>query len=215
MSAPSESEFHVDVQDDWASLRYHDFGVGFRRLGVRWAEVILGPGSSDGLASAYIVATEDQDPARLINPVYQEAHLHRPDDDSNPCLLMTGRAFDHHFSAAITLASDPARSSRISLDMDVADRCRSPVQLLSATYIVPLDSGALVDAAPDRIIWQVQDPVPGRLELTAITPLSRSRWPRPGRQATRVQVLAPIQPGTFTHRLRYRWCWTIAEGFTR
>ena len=36
-----------------------------------------------------------------------------------------------------------------------------------------------------------------------------------GRQAARVQVLAAIQPGSFTHRLRYRWCWTSAEGLTR
>jgi hypothetical protein len=213
MSALSESGFHVDVGDDWASLRYHDFGVGFRRLGARWAELILGPGSTEGLASAFIVATDDQDPTRLIHPVYQEAHLHRPEDDSNPCLLMTGRAFDHHFSAAITLASDP-NSSRIVLDLDVADRCRSPVQLLSATYIVPLDSSALLDAAPDRVIWQVPDPVPGRLELTAIPPASLT-VAEAGRVATRVQIIAPIQPGTFTHRIRYRWCWTMTEGLTR
>jgi hypothetical protein len=214
MSAPAESGFHVDVRDDWASLRYQEFGVGFRRLGARWAEVILGPGSSDGLASAYIVATENQDPARLINPVYQEVHLHRPESDSNPCLLMTGRAFDHHFSAAFTLASDPTLASRTVLDLDVADRCRSPVQLLSATYIVPLDSGALVDAAPDRVIWQVPEPVPGRLELMAIPPASLT-LAEAGRVATRVQIIAPIQPGTFTHRIRYRWCWAMAEGLTR
>jgi hypothetical protein len=214
MSAPSESGFHVDVRDDWASLRYHDFGIGFRRLGPRWAEVILGPGSSDGLARAFIVATDEQDPARLVHPVYQEAHLHRPEDGSNPCLLMTGRAFDHHFSAAISLASDSSRSSRIILDLDVADRCRSPVQLLSATYVLPLDSGALIDAAPDRVIWQVPDSLPGRLELHAVPPASLT-LAEAGRVATRVQIVAPIQPKTFTHRLRYRWCWTIAEGLTR
>jgi hypothetical protein len=214
MSAHSESGFHVEVSDDWASLRYHDFGVGFRRLESRWAEVILGPGSSEGLASAFILATEDQDRARLVHPVYQEAHLHRPEDGSLPCLLMTGRAFDHHFSAAITLTTDPSLESRIILDLDVADRCRSPVQLLSATYIVPLDSGALVDAAPDRIIWQVPEPLPGRLELTASPPASLT-LAKAGRVATRVQIIAPIQPGTFTHRIRYRWFWTIADGLTR
>ena len=214
MSAPSQLEFHADVGDDWASLRYHDFGVGFRRLGDRWAEVILGPRSSQALASAFIVATVDQDPARLVHPVYQEAHLHQREDGSQPCLLMTGRAFDHHFSASITLASDPSLASRILLDVDLADRCRSPVQLLSATYTVPLDSGALVDAAPDKVIWQVADPVPGRLELMAIPPASLT-LAEAGRVATRVQIIAPIQPGMFTHRLRYRWCWTIAAGLTR
>jgi hypothetical protein len=214
MSARSQFGFHADVGDDWASLRYHDFGVGLRRLGDRWAEVILGPRSSEALASAFIVAVDDQDPARLVHPVYQEAHLHQREDGSHPCLLMTGRAFDHHFSAAITLASDPSLASRIMLDHDLADRCRSPVQLLSATYTVPLDSGALVDAAPGKVIWQVPDPVPGRLELMAISPASLT-LAEAGRVATRVQIIAPIQPGTFTHRIRYRWCWAMAEGLTR
>ena len=48
---------------------------------------------------------------------------------------------------------------------------------------------------------------PGRLELLAEPPASLA-WPRPAGRAMRVQVLAAIQPGTFTHRLRYRWRWT-------
>ena len=142
MSEPPESGFHVEAGDDHLSLRNHDFGVGFWRLDNRWGDVILGPGSSEALARAFLVDPEEQDPARLVHPVYQEAHLHRAEGGQPLCLLLTGRAFDHHFSAAITLSSDPARSSRISLDMDVADRCRSPVHVMAATYIVALDSGA-------------------------------------------------------------------------
>ena len=119
-----------------------------------------------------------EDPARVVNPVYQEAHLHGPEDGSSLCLLMTGRSFDHHFSAAVTLVARPVsrrRGSSSTSTSPIVAALRSRV--LAATYLVGLDSGALVDAAPDRIIWQVPDPVPGRLELLAIR-RPRSPWPK-------------------------------------
>jgi hypothetical protein len=213
MSPAPKTGFHAEVGDDRASLRGQDFGVRFRRLGDHWSDLILVPGETDELASSHLVPPTSDDPSRVLNPVYQEVHLHRPEGGPNTCLLLTGRSFDHHFSAAVTLSTDPLQTARMILDFDVADRCRSPVQILAATYLVSLHSGALVDAAPDRVVWQVPGPTAGRLELLALSSASLS-LAEAGRKAARVQILASIQPGTYTHRLRYRWCWTSAEGLT-
>jgi hypothetical protein len=114
----------------------------------------------------------------------------------------------------VNLFRDPEYPDRAVVDIDVADRCRGPVESLAATYLVRLDSGALVDASPEIIAWNSGDPSPGRLELIAEPP-SRVALAEAGRQATRVQVLAAIEPGAFTHRLRYRWRWTSVSGLTR
>ncbi len=101
------------------------------------------------------------------------------------------------------------------LDIDVADRCRSPVESLAATYTVGLDSGALARgrAGSDRA---------GKSTAEVAAGSSSRRLPRAqlvmaeaGRTATRVQVFAAIQPGGFTHRLHYRWRWASSSGLTR
>lgn len=210
----SDSEFRTEVRDDLVRLEGRDLGLTFRRIGDRWLDAILGPGPATELAQAQIVPDGSLHPARVANPVYQEWQSHGPTEGPSICLLLTGLSFDHHFSAAVTLASDPPdRSSRL-IDFDVADRCRSPVESLAATYLVALDSGALVAADPGRITWEIAGPPPGRLELIA-GPGASLALAEAGRQATRVQVLATIQPGTFTHRLRYGWRWTSTEGRTR
>jgi hypothetical protein len=85
---------------------------------------------------------------------------------------------------------------------------------LAATYSVGVFGGALVDADPRRIAWDPVGPDRGRLELiaeaTATLALAEA-----GRQATHVQALAKIEPGTFTQRLRYRWRWTSPTDLTR
>jgi hypothetical protein len=129
-------------------------------------------------------------------------------------LLLTGLYFSHHFSAAVTFSTDPHLPAGDSLEFDVADRCRSPVESLAATYLVGLDSGALEAADRGRIAWCVGPPNPGRLELVA-GPQAALTLAEAGRKATRVQIVAAIQPGTFTHRLRYSWRWTSAEGSIR
>ncbi len=151
---------------------------------------------------------------RVASPVYQELQLHGPGTGRSLCLLLTGSFFKHHFSAAVTLAMDPQRAGRIRLDYDVADRCRSPVESLAATYLVGLDSRALASADTGRIAWHVASPTPGLLELVALSPASLA-LAEAGRRSTRVQVLASIQPGSFTHRLRYGWRWTSDDELSR
>jgi hypothetical protein len=211
MPSSRVTEFHADLGDDQIELRGPAFGVEFRRLGDRWSHAILGQGAGIALARTISVQPEGEDPARVVAPVYQEAQLHGPENGASLCLLLTGLFFKHHFSAAVTLARDPLDDGRIRLEFDVADRCRSPVETLAATYLVGLDSGALTAADPDRIAWRLDS---GLLELLAFPPASLA-MAEAGRRATRVQVLAAIQPGSFTHRLHYGWRWTSDDGFTR
>jgi hypothetical protein len=127
--------------------------------------------------------------------------------------LLTGNWFQHHFSAAVSLRIDPADDRAVVFDVDVADRCRAPVEMLAATYVVQLGGGALVDAGPDRIAWRIEGPVEGRLELIAGSTASLT-LAEAGRTATRVQVIAAIEPASFTHRLRYQWRWASARELT-
>jgi hypothetical protein len=214
MSADPEPEFHAEVHDDRVSLRGPEFGVEFRRVGDRWIDASLGPQPAIELVRPQLVNAGSEDPARVAHPVYQELHLHGPTAGSSLCLLLTGLSFSHHFSAAVTLSRDLHHPASILLDFDVADRCRSRVESLAASYLVGLDSGALEAADRGRIAWCVGPPNPGRLELVA-GPQAALSLAEAGRTATRVQIVAAIRPETFTHRLRYGWRWTSAEGSIR
>ena len=108
----------------------------------------------------------------MVSPVYQEVQRHEPPGGTGLCLLLTGLWFDHHFSAAVSLAADPAQPDVFTIDFDVADRCRAPIESLAATYVLGLDSGALAEASPGRIAWNLDGPSPGRLELLADSPCS-------------------------------------------
>ncbi len=216
MEPTPESGFLTAIDDDsaMASLQGPTFAVEFRRLADRWSESLIPSGSGLVLARSHPGATDGDDPARVIHPVYQEVQVHGPASGANACLLLTGLSFAHHFSAAVTIVDDRDQAGTVLIDYDVADRCRSPVEVLAATYVVSLNSGALESAEAGRIVWRVAGPSQGRLELAAVAPCTLA-MAEAGRTATRVQILAPIQAGTFTHRLRYGWRWTSAEGLTR
>jgi hypothetical protein len=210
MSPDPGREFHADVRDERVRLRGPGFGVEFRRDGDRWIEAGLGPGAATDLVRAQLVNAAGDDPARIPHPVYQELQPHGSTPGSSLCVLLTGLAFSHHFSASMSLARDPHRPAGVVLDVDIADRCRATIESLGATYLVALDSGALEAADPERIAWRVDGPTPGRLELVA-GPQASLALAEAGRSATRVQIVATIRPATFTHRLRYGWRWTSAE----
>jgi hypothetical protein len=214
MSADLRREFHAEVRDDRVRLRGPGFGVEFRRDSDRWIEAGLGPAEVIELVRAQLVNAGGDDPARMAHPVFQELQSHGPTEGSSLCLLLTGLAFHHHFSASMTLARDLHHPAGVALDVDIADRCRAPVESLGATYLVALDSGALEAADPARIAWRVDAPTRGRLELVA-GPQASLALAEAGRSATRVQIVATIQPGTFTHRLRYGWRWTSTEESSR
>jgi hypothetical protein len=206
-------ELSWEETDERADMIGPGLGVGFVRTGDRWSHALTIPG---GIEVARVVEsqTDSDNPARIISPVYQELQKHEPPGGAGLWLLMTGLWFDHHFSAAVSLTSDLARPDILTLEFDVADRRRGPIESLAATYVVRLDSGSLAEASPDRIAWNLDGASPGRLELVADAACSLA-LAEAGRQAMRVQVLAAIQPGNFTHRLRYRWRWTSSTALTR
>ena len=138
-------------------------------------------------------------PRRIVSPVYQEIHRHElPHDEFGAArILLTGHLFEHHFSAAVSMIRDPHEPSFGVLEFDVADRCRAPVQVLAATYLVNAGSSELATAGPQAIVWTGL--VPGvattRLEILCDPP-SALAMAEAGRQATRVQALAAIDPGS-------------------
>jgi hypothetical protein len=205
MADVSESEFRADVEDQTVHLQGGGLGAAFQLTDGRWTEAICAAEPGFGLVRALVL--EASDSRRVVNPVYQEIQLHGERAGSSLCVLLTGLSFDHHFSAAVTLSADPQYRGSVRLDFDVADRCRSPVESLAATYLVSLDSNFLEMADIHRIAWRVDAPDPGRLELLA-GPDAFLAMAEAGRNATRVKILARIDPTMFTHRLRYGWRWT-------
>jgi hypothetical protein len=189
--------------------------VVFTRSGERWTHALVLP-SLPGIAVAQTVECEaDQKSSqRVASPVYQELQPHELAGGSSLCLLLTGRLLEHHFSAAVTLGRGRQDARGLILDFDVADRCRAAVEVLAATYLVRLDSGALEEAGPDAIIWTTDPARRQQLALHAEPPATLL-LAEAGRQATRVQAVASLAPGSFTHRLRYQWRWTSAADLTR
>lgn len=193
--------------------------VTFLRQNDRWTHEIVfshEPGTSTPAGTFWLVKSQEcgpdhADPGRIVSPVYQEIHPHElPGDDFGAFrVLLTGRVFEHYFSAAVSVIRDPQEPSFGVLEFDVADRCRIPVQVLAATYLVNAGSSELVTAGPQGIVWTGL--VPGVqttwLEVSCDPP-STLAMAEAGRQATRVQTLAAIHPGLFTHRLAYRWRWS-------
>jgi hypothetical protein len=156
--------------------------------------------------------------ACVINPVYQEfaQHVLAKDLGDGLCLLLTGSSFQHHFSAVFSLYRDRLSPSSIVLDVDLADRCREPIQKLAATYSVDYTGGQpeLLDARPGAVAWRGGMLGEGLLELRA-QPQTRVERIEPRDLSASVQVEARIDPQTFTQRLHYQWRWTKRAGLTR
>ncbi len=193
--------------------------VTFIRIGDRWTHhLAFRPAPEAGAAAAALISTVEvepgrDDPTRVVSPVYQELARHEfvGDHIQGVCVLLTGHLHRHHFSASVSLYRDQESAGSVVLEIDVADRCRAPVLALAATYLVRLGSSELADAGQHSITWTgfAPEPEPGptRLELRCDPPGSLA-LAEAGRNATRVQVLAAIDPALFTHRLRYRWRWS-------
>ncbi len=132
------------------------------------------------------------------------------------CALLTGSCFNHHFSAVFSLFHDPEMPERMVLDVDIADRCRGPVEKLAATYFIsgPARRARASQSLVCSVAWEAVDQSRVVLELIAEAPatveISDSRSGQ-----VRAEIRAQVDPATHTQRLRYRWRWTSSSGLTR
>ena len=215
------SEFTCKQDEDRFLLRCAGVRITFVRSGERWTHhAAFGAESVGDLHLAEVVSAVEGDPDRdtpdlVVSPVYQQIQQHEFAGDKirGICLLLTGQSFQHHFSAAVSLFRDPASPRFVVFDVDVADRCRGPVSFLAATYMVRLGSSELRAASAHEIAWVGSPLGDGRLELECDLPAGLA-LAEAGRAATRVQVLAKIDPAASTHRLRYRWRWDSSGEIT-
>ena len=174
------------------------------RLALRWHEdrwlhaVEVGP-SRTPVAWPIEGDPERDDPARVVSPAYQQ--LEFQERGGGHQALLVGQSGPHHFSAVFTVKD---RDDEAEVEVDVADRCRSPVEALACTYFVDLVSGDLIGADTDRIEWGIPG---GRLTFEALGP-TRAQLSEAGRRATRVQATASLVAGAYTHRCFYRWRWS-------
>jgi hypothetical protein len=222
----TDCEFTWEETDLQCVIGGRGVQISFKRTGDRWTHHLSFTSSQDPndgprvLASALEHQGDADDPTRIVSPVYQEISRHEFAGDRmrGVCALLTGRLLTHHFSAAISLFEDPGEPGSVLIDFDVADRCRAPVSSLAATYALRLGSSELKSASSQAIAWGPMEPGAaagwGLLELLCDSPGGLA-LAEAGRQSTRVQALAPIDPSQFTHRLRYRWRWASTPTFTR
>jgi hypothetical protein len=203
MSLP---EFQFVTGEERQFLRAPGLRLGFRRSGERWTHCVSVGTGDDALLTVIAVTVEGDptrdDPVRVVSPTYQDIQPHFADGET--CALLTGLSIPHHFSAVVTARRD---GSTTVLDVDIADRCRAAIDALAATYVVQLGSSDLVEADPRRIVWRSDALGKGRLEFTSGGE-HQVALAEAGRQATRVQALARLDPATYTQRLFYSWRWT-------
>jgi hypothetical protein len=211
------AEFAWEQTDDECVIWGNGWRVVFERAGDRWKHhlAIGSPGEVLPKRGPAIVASSvDHDPDRhTVRPVFQELQRHAltADRAGVRCVLLTGRALEHNFSAAMTIAPDPDAPEFVVLDIDVADRCRDPFVELAATYRMRLGSEELVKADSHAIIWSGGTIGADRLELRCEAPTLVLALPEAVRKGTMVQAFQGFEAGRFTHRLRYRWRWSTAN----
>jgi hypothetical protein len=155
---------------------------------------------------------------RIDNPVYQEVVPHGFAGETGTGLLalLTGSCLNHHFSAVFSLYCEPEAAGCIVLDVDVADRCRGPVEKLAATYVIGAKSFGVEPkhVSAHSVEWRSEDPQHGRIALIAI-PFATVDLRTSSSGEMCVQIQARIDPESHTQRLRYRWRFTSSSDVTR
>lgn len=185
----------LDDEDDRKSVVLSGLRVEFLWVEDRWSHAL-----KVGEDRRIVLSVEGgDDPSRVVSPAYQQFHWH---EDGGEAMLI-GQSGPHTFSAVFRLSASEAGAV---LSVDLADRCREPVNALACTYVADLNSGNLDSADSASIVWSLGEPA-GRLSLDSegSTTLSLAEA---GRRGTQVQALGAIDPEALTHRLAYRWSWT-------
>jgi hypothetical protein len=194
------ADTQTHTNDDRWQIRAPGLVVEFRRLGDRWThDVAVGPREAPAVVAVAVEADAGRDdPARVVSPTYQELDFERGTDRVGA--LLVGQAGPHHFSAAFAVWEDPGQ---VGVAVDVADRCRWPIDSLACTYRIDVCAAALLSADPGAIAWDLPG---GRLTFEAMTP-ARVTLAEAGLR-TLVQAEARIDRNSHTQRCLYRWRWT-------
>src|SRR5437870_1930976 len=103
MRTDRQTDLAFEESDDRAVLCGPGLCLEFARQGDRWTHSLHLP-LRDAIEVARVVESDPQrdDPTRIVSPVYQEVQHHRLAERPGLCLLLTGRLFQHHFSAAVS-----------------------------------------------------------------------------------------------------------------
>lgn len=210
-SPHSRPGFDYRAAEDRQTILAPGLRMSFLRAVDRWTHALslaIHVGDLDEPPLVEIAATIESDPgrddpARLVSPVYQDVQPHLSGGEIRA--LLTGQYTPHHFSAVVSARRD---GPGVVVEVDVADRCRAPVEVLAATYLVQLGSSALIDADAGAITWGGEALGGGRLEFRGGSGAGVA-LAEAGRRASRVQALARLVPaaGLHTRRLVYSWRW--------
>jgi hypothetical protein len=201
--------WELSESDELVTIRTQAVQVALRRVADRWIHEV-GPADGPPWLATIENPPDAEDPTQIVSPVYQEVQHHAFDDhDGRIRLLLTGLLHKHHFSAVLTVEVDDAGGTVV--DLDVADRCRDAVARLAATYEVRLTPGDLDDATPRSVTWSLDAAALSMAAADGASLAIAARSP----VSMRVQALASLTPGSFTHRLRYRWTWATRSGLAR
>jgi hypothetical protein len=181
----------------------------FEWMADHWKHELVSTGSCASIPRIWSLegGHDLDDPTRVNGPIYQQLNIKRDSDEVVHALLV-GQAGPHHFSSSFTVREI---EDGVEIDVDLADRCRSPVESLAVTYLIEASDADLL--ADDRdgsasLSWRHPE---SRLEFAAEAPaVVASREATKG--TIRFQAIAALKPGDQTHRLRYSWRWTHKVG---
>jgi hypothetical protein len=195
----------IEETDETRTIVAQNVRLRFRWSGDRWSHAFeIGPESSV-FAESVEGNPDRDDQARVVSPTYQELHFQT--DGPRAMALLVGRSGPHHFSAVFTVqefeAEDADNGRRVVVEIDLADRCRSPITALAATYQVQAKPADLMSGDQECLIWRSGIPAPEFIHLEAR--LSRVSLAESGRLKSLAQVNAPLDPNQMTHRLIYLW----------
>ncbi len=178
-----------------------DFSLIFEHQGDRWTHSIAIGNDRQIIARAIEWHADQDDPQRVVSPVFQELFL-QPDSAGSPQGLCVGMSGRHHFSGVFAVSET---SQEVVVSVDVADRVRDEMLGFASSYAVMLHSGDLQACDDTLASWAVAG---GTLRIQVQRP-GLIGLAEAGRRATRIQATA--DPGRIsadpTHRWQYQWIW--------
>jgi hypothetical protein len=194
----------VESESGW-SLRTASLRLEFQWQRDRWIHILqlLGGERALPVASSFEHDPDRDEPTRVVSPTFQEIQFR----EDAPELFLLGRSGPHHFSAVVAVWD----GDDTSVEVDVADRCREPMESLASTYTVALTAGELRHADTAVVSW-APSAFPGRelcLEGLGRTAISLGEGTR---SSLRIQASAPAEQSSFTHRCQFRWVWRWVRG---